>query len=316
MVKAKAILASKVSLESCQKAVKLSVDSNEKGGGFDALESEVPVWLFEGESNLNTTIPSSKPEDDGSKDIDQKKEKGLDKVVKGVKDLLSKKKGSKSEPSQETDEVQRTTTLSTIIDIGRGEGEKGQKQVEEVNKQTNPKEDTAILCFSSGTSGIPKAVKLTHYGLTSNIIQAEFLLQERLNTPLAKFFPSSAYSFELLDQSQPHFHLDLLPTFHCYGLLVQLIALHTLTPRVVIPRFKLDLFLNVVEEHKITFAFVVPPLVHTLVTSKEIDGNEKKLESLKNVASGAASLSKELRTKLKKRLGIDTTDGYGMSEMR
>ena len=94
-----------------------------------------------------------------------------------------------------------------------------------------------------------------------------------------------------------------------------MIALHTLTPRVILPRFKLDRFMESVEEHKVTFAFVVPPLIHSLVTSKEIEGNEKRLESLKNVASGAASLSKELRQKLKKRLGIDTTDGYGMSEM-
>jgi acyl-CoA synthetase (AMP-forming)/AMP-acid ligase II len=57
-----------------------------------------------------------------------------------------------------------------------------------------------------------------------------------------------------------HFHIDFLPCFHAYGLQCQFVALYTATPRVVLSRFKLDTFLELVQEHKATFAFVVPPI--------------------------------------------------------
>ena len=117
------------------------------------------------------------------------------------------------------------------------------------------------------------------------MIQATFLLLDRVNEPLldeGSWYASDSVSEEITDSStgerikqavkkavsvikresikQDEFHLDVLPYFHCYALLMGFIALHTGTPRVILPRFQLDVFLSAVQDHKITFAFVVPPI--------------------------------------------------------
>ncbi|KAE8234374.1 hypothetical protein CF326_g584 [Tilletia indica] len=243
----------------------------------------------------------------------------------------------------------------------------------------DPTEDTAVLCFSSGTSGLPKAVRLSHTNIISNLIQATFLLSDRLNEPLfddggwykqattnsTAITPtvktparkgsgifggqpersnSSGFDMSQLpgasgkaaeqsvnaitkalkrlpflkakSQKVPkgsEFHIDILPQFHCYGLLVSLIALHTATPRIVLHRFEPEVFLQAVQDRHVTFAFVVPPILLMLAKSPIV--NSYDISSLRRVASGAASLSQELVAAVRKRTGIVVTDGYGMSEM-
>ncbi|PWN47212.1 acetyl-CoA synthetase-like protein, partial [Violaceomyces palustris] len=177
----------------------------------------------------------------------------------------------------------------------------------------HPLEDTAIVCFSSGTSGPPKAVELTHSNLVANVIQATFLLLDRMNEPL--FDEGDWYaaggSKKVVDAGSKlssEFHIDVLPCFHCYGLLVSMVAIHTCTPRVVLPRFELELFLKSVQDHRITFCFVVPPILLALARSPLVEGYD--ISSLTRVASGAASLPSELCQEVRKRLGILSTDGY------
>jgi len=79
------------------------------------------------------------------------------------------------------------------------------------------------------------------------------------------------------------------------------------TPRVVLPRFDLRTFLSVVQERKVTFAFIVPPILLALAKSPLVD--EYDISSLWRVASGAASLADELAQKVYRRLGIRATDG-------
>lgn len=112
-------------------------------------------------------------------------------------------------------------------------------------------------------------------------------------------------------------HIDLLPQFHCYGLVVALVALHTATPRFVLPRFSLLLFLELVTKHKATFAFVVPPVLLALSRSPEVDDEKRgfDISSLTRLASGAAPLPPGLRRELWEKRKIRVTDGYGMSEM-
>ncbi|CAO1615834.1 unnamed protein product [Parajaminaea phylloscopi] len=221
-------------------------------------------------------------------------------------------------------------------------------------------EDDAVYCFSSGTSGKPKAVRLLHRNLVANVIQATGLMRDRTMPPLFDRWdldldPASWYSEPLkrhpeiqVDQAgyeeprsatlmdkikdrlhlgppalppvqinEREVHIDLLPFFHCYGLVVSLVALHTATPRYVLPRFSLLLFLHLVTKHKATFAFVVPPVLLALSRSPEVDAVNRgfDLSSLTRLASGAASLPGGLRQELWDKRGIRVTDGFGMSEM-
>jgi acyl-CoA synthetase (AMP-forming)/AMP-acid ligase II len=116
-------------------------------------------------------------------------------------------------------------------------------------------------CRSSGTSGTPKAVCLPHSALVANTIQASFLLHDRMNKPLLdgrKEHPEGkgwydtagqgtskgsllgrvkrrlslgAEGLESKNRGRPEFHQDVLPQFHCYGLLVTFVALHTVRCR-------------------------------------------------------------------------------------
>ncbi len=128
-----------------------------------------------------------------------------------------------------------------------------------------PARDTAVICFSSGTSGLPKALALTHRNLVANVLQFWTLMVDEFEPPVsASTLPNSvspSQTHTSKDKHQPaHYHIDFLPCFHAYGLQCQFVALYSATPRLVLQRFKLDVFLQVVQEHKATFAFVVPPI--------------------------------------------------------
>ncbi len=108
-------------------------------------------------------------------------------------------------------------------------------------------------------------------------------------------------------------HVDVLPTFHAYGMQCALVALYTGTPRVVLGRFNLQVFLSSIEQRRATFAFIVPPILLAFAKHPDVDNHD--LSSLRRVMSGAAILSRSLLAQVKARLDIVITDGYGMSEM-
>lgn len=176
----------------------------------------------------------------------------------------------------------------------------------------NPDSDTAIYCFSSGTSGMPKVVCLSHTNIVSNIIQSTVMLGGRVNKPV--FDPSSWYDqpIGVPQDGKNELHVSILPQFHCYGLIMTLVSLHTVTPNVIFSRFSPEHILQSIERHRATFMFVVPPIVLALATMYT---DQYDVSSIKSLASGAATLTKDLRQLLFERKGIRVTDGYGMTEM-
>lgn len=107
--------------------------------------------------------------------------------------------------------------------------------------------------------------------------------------------------------------MSILPQFHCYGLVMAFVCLHTATPNVVFSRYHLEHVLEAIQKYRATFMFCVPPIVLALTTAPEVDKYD--LSTLESVASGASALSSQLRTMLKERLNIWVTNGYGMTEM-
>ena len=80
----------------------------------------------------------------------------------------------------------------------------------------------------------------------------------------------------------------------------------------VMPKFDLETFCSVVQEHRITFAYIVPPIVLLLGKHPVVDGYD--LSSLRMLNSGAAPLTYELVEAVHRRLKVPIKQGYGLSE--
>jgi acyl-CoA synthetase (AMP-forming)/AMP-acid ligase II len=155
----------------------------------------------------------------------------------------------------------------------------------------NAREDVVALPYSSGTTGLPKGVMLTHYNLVANLLQSSGVLGvgERDTT------------------------LGVLPFFHIYGMLVIMnLALHQGATVVTMPRFDLEQCLETLQQYRITYANVVPPLVLAFARSPLVDRYD--LSSLRVLFSGAAPLGREIAAAASTRLGCRLFQGYGMTE--
>ncbi|KAH8725554.1 hypothetical protein GQ44DRAFT_652816 [Phaeosphaeriaceae sp. PMI808] len=155
-------------------------------------------------------------------------------------------------------------------------------------------EDLAFLAFSSGTTGLPKGVMLTHRNIVADLVMIE--------GSVGNWYSSAADKF-----------LGVLPFFHIYGLtgLVHQM-LHRGIELVVMSTFDMEIFLKTIQEHRITFIYVAPPVIVRLSRDKMVEKYD--LSSVKMITSGAAPLTKELVDAVHKRLGIKINQAYGLSE--
>ncbi len=155
----------------------------------------------------------------------------------------------------------------------------------------DPASDVVALPYSSGTTGLPKGVMLTHRNLVANLCQI---------APGVR-------------ASETERDIAVLPFFHIYGLVSIMNApLRRGATIVTMPRFDLAEFLRVVQDYRITRALVVPPIVVALAKHPLVD--EFDLSSLEFMLSGAAPLSAELEVACGKRLGCRMQQGYGLTE--
>ncbi|MGC6478327.1 MAG: AMP-binding protein [Ilumatobacteraceae bacterium] len=157
----------------------------------------------------------------------------------------------------------------------------------------NPVDDVVVLPYSSGTTGLPKGVMLTHHNLVANICQCDHAIVYQPDGEVA---------------------LAFLPFFHIYGMQILMNGLLANGVTVVtLPRFDLDQALSLVQEHRITRFFAVPPVVLALAKHPAVDSYD--LSSLVQVLSGAAPLGAEIAMEAEKRIGCEVVQGYGMTEL-
>lgn len=155
-----------------------------------------------------------------------------------------------------------------------------------------PSSHLAVLPYSSGTTGNPKGVMLTHRNLVANVAQIR---------PLHGMVSDDVV-------------LAVLPFFHIYGMTVLLnAALHARARLVIMPSFDLGEFLGNIARHKCTIAFIAPPVAVALAKHPLVDDHD--LDSLNVVMSGAAPLDADLGHAVAQRLGCKVVQGYGMSEL-
>jgi acyl-CoA synthetase (AMP-forming)/AMP-acid ligase II len=156
----------------------------------------------------------------------------------------------------------------------------------------DPATHLAALPYSSGTTGRPKGVRLSHRNLVANIAQIEDLIGAQPDDVI----------------------MAVLPFFHIYGMTVLLnLSLRRRSTLVTMPRFDLAEFLGAIARHRVTFAFIAPPIAVALAKHPAVEDYD--LSSLRVVFSGAAPLDGELGKALSDRLGVTVVQGYGMSEL-
>jgi 4-coumarate--CoA ligase len=174
----------------------------------------------------------------------------------------------------------------------------------------DPKTDLAFLVYSSGTTGRPKGVRLTHFNMTSNIEQIHaaegWLTWNGSSTPPGGEIPLPA-------KGTGDKILACLPFFHIYGLnCLVLSPIFSGVQTLVMARFDLEKWCAIVQNHRITFSYIVPPIVLLLCKSPVVEKYD--LSSLRMTNSGAAPLTRELVEGLFERTGVKVKQGYGLSE--
>jgi acyl-CoA synthetase (AMP-forming)/AMP-acid ligase II len=155
----------------------------------------------------------------------------------------------------------------------------------------NPRQDTAVLLYSSGTTGFPKGVMLTHRNVIANIVQAQPLMH--------------AGESDVLINALPFFHIAAwVVLFH--------MGMYHGGTIVTLPRFDLEQFLRTVQEYRVTRTLLVPPIVLALAKQPAVDAYD--VSSLKVIIVGAAPLAESVGRACSERVGCLVQQVYGLTE--
>ncbi|XP_077991472.1 uncharacterized protein LOC144445702 [Glandiceps talaboti] len=167
------------------------------------------------------------------------------------------------------------------------------------NVKINPNEDVVALPYSSGTTGPPKGVMLTHQSIISNICQliVPGLFQHDPDTDCV---------------------LGLPPFFHIYGMVLLATVMRQRVKHVALPQFDPDNFLKTIQDHNVTCTPVVPPVMLFLAKHPMVDNYD--LTSLNDILSAAAPLGADLQDAVQARLdksrgSLICRQGFGLTEL-
>jgi acyl-CoA synthetase (AMP-forming)/AMP-acid ligase II len=153
-----------------------------------------------------------------------------------------------------------------------------------------PREDLVALLYSSGTSGLPKGVMLTHRNLVASLHQL-----------------AAAEAIIAADVV-----FGILPFFHIYGLMVMQLVLSQGATLVTVSRFDLSSTLQALQDYGVTFAYLAPPVLVNLAKHAIVDDYD--LSRLQVIHCGGAPLGEAVARGCVARLGCRIKQGYAMTE--
>ncbi|KAL1505553.1 hypothetical protein ABEB36_005095 [Hypothenemus hampei] len=160
-------------------------------------------------------------------------------------------------------------------------------------------DDLAILPYSSGTTGLPKGVRLSHSNIVSNMVQTD-----EPNSMLQ----SANANFQEISPG-------VLPMFHIYGFTITTLNLMLKGAKALtLPRFHPDTFIDCLRQYAISVIFAAPPLILFMTHSPEI--KKEYFKHLRTVLSGAAPLGAKDEEQFRNKAGeqVAILQGYGLTE--
>jgi 4-coumarate--CoA ligase len=156
----------------------------------------------------------------------------------------------------------------------------------------DPATHLAVLPYSSGTTGVPKGVMLSHRNLVANVEQSRQMITIEPDDRVLAF----------------------LPFFHIYGMTVLLnLAIKEHATLVTMPKFDFVEFLRIMQDHRCTYVFIAPPVAVGLAKHPLVE--QYDISSVRMIFSGAAPLDGALAQAVADRLGCQLKQGYGMTEL-
>ena len=157
--------------------------------------------------------------------------------------------------------------------------------------QTGPG-DTAVILYTSGTTGRPKGAELSHFNMYSNAFYC---------------------AYNIMHFTEDDVGIGILPLFHSFGqTVIQNAMMITGSKIVLVPQFEPKKALYQILQHRITFIAAVPTMFHMMLQHKKRHNIDTS--SLKLAVSGGASLSVSLFEEFREAFALDIREGYGLSE--
>jgi long-chain acyl-CoA synthetase len=157
----------------------------------------------------------------------------------------------------------------------------------------DPERDCALLQYTGGTTGTPKAAILTHANIVANIQQ-------------------SSLWFHAFEQ-QKETLLAILPLFHVFAMTVAMnFSLYKGAKLVLLPKFDIEQLVETLIEQKVSFLPVVPTILVAL--TRYLEENNTKFPHLKSCISGGAPLPVDLKHSAESLLQCNIVEGYGLTE--
>jgi long-chain acyl-CoA synthetase len=168
------------------------------------------------------------------------------------------------------------------------------KKSHTVDESINPYNDVALLQYTGGTTGVPKAATLTHRNLLANVNQ------------LVEWFPE--------DFKENVSYLSAIPFFHVYGMMTAMLTPFMQGSTIILvpdPR-DLKMTLNIIKKKKPMAFPGIPTMYHSIINYPDIE--KYNISNIKLCISGAMPLPLELQKSFEGKTGGTLVEGYGLSE--
>jgi len=154
-----------------------------------------------------------------------------------------------------------------------------------------PATDVSTILHSSGSTGYPKGVLLTHRNMAANVMHTR----------------------EVAPLGEDERVLAVPPFHHAFGMIMVLNAsLVQGATLVTMPRFDPEGYLRAIQEHSITRLYIVPTMAVLLARSPLVD--QYDMTSVRGAVSGGAALDPEIAAAVRARMGLRIGQGYGLTE--